>query len=141
MNWSDLLGGAVALAREGVQVSASQLFWQGQRASLIERLPSLHALCKTEGRLLQAGDRLRQPALANSLEQLARRGPQDFYQGELAEAFGAAFADLGCGLTVDDLRATQAHWLSRSPYATAVAGCTTSRRLARDCTRCAPWRR
>lgn len=110
MNWSDLLGGAVALAREGVQVSASQLFWQGQRASLIERLPSLHALCKTEGRLLQAGDRLRQPALANSLEQLARRGPQDFYQGELAEAFGAAFADLGCGLTVDDLRATQAHW-------------------------------
>lgn len=110
MAWSDLLSGAVGLARDGVEVSASQLFWQGQRASLIESLPGLHPLCKTEGRWLQAGDRLRQPALANSLEHLARRGPDDFYHGELAEAFGVAFAALDCGLTLDDLRATQARW-------------------------------
>jgi len=103
LNWADLLTGAAGLARDGVQVSPSQLFWQAQRASLIETLPSLQPLCVGEG------ERLRQPALANSLEQLARRGPQDFYNGELAEAFGVAFDALGCGLTTADLRATRAH--------------------------------
>ena len=109
MGWADLLTGAAELARVGVEVSASQLFWQAQRSSLIETLPSLHPLCKSNGHWLQAGDRLRQPALANSLEQLARRGPEDFYHGELAQALVAAFADLGCGLTASDLAATRAY--------------------------------
>lgn len=109
MGWGDLLTPGAELAREGVEVSASQLFWQGQRAGLIDTLPSLHPLCKRDGQWLQAGDRLRQPALANSLEHLARHGLQDFYHGELAHAFGNAFEALGCGLTVDDLRATRAH--------------------------------
>jgi len=109
MGWADLLTHAAGLARDGVEVSPSQLFWQGQRAGLIETLPGLHPLCKQQGRWLQPGDRLRQPALANSLEHLARRGPQDFYQGELAEAFGVAFEAMGCGLTVADLKATRAH--------------------------------
>lgn len=102
MGWADLLTGAAGLARDGVEVSPSQLFWQGQRASLIKTLPSLQPLCTPQG------GRLRQPALANSLEHLARRGPGDFYHGELAEAFGVAFDALGCGLTVEDLRATRA---------------------------------
>lgn len=109
MSWADLLTDAAVLAREGVQVSCSQLFWQAQRASLIDTLPSLHPLCKREGRGLRAGDLVRQPALANSLEQLARRGPKDFYHGELAEAFGSAFDALECGLTVQDLHATRAY--------------------------------
>lgn len=109
MGWADLLTGAAGLARDGVEVSDSQLFWQAQRSSLIDTLPSLQALCQPQGRWLQAGDRLRQPALANSLEQLARRGPEDFYHGELAQEFQAAFADLGCGLTANDLAATRAY--------------------------------
>lgn len=103
LSWADLLSDAAVLARDGVEVSPSQLFWQAQRASLIETLPSLQPLCT------RTGGRLRQPALANSLEQLARRGPGDFYHGELAEAFGVAFDALGCGLTTDDLRATNAY--------------------------------
>ncbi|MFJ4347535.1 gamma-glutamyltransferase family protein [Pseudomonas sp. NPDC089401] len=103
MGWADLLNGAAGLAREGVEVSASQRFWQGQRAALIDSMPGLQMLCR------QPGNRLRQPALANTLEQLARRGPEDFYHGELAEALGQAFDTLGCGLTRDDLRATHAY--------------------------------
>lgn len=109
LSWADLLGGSVELARNGVEVSPSQLFWQSQRSGLLDTLPSLHPLCKSGARWLQAGDRLRQPDLANSLEQLARRGPQDFYHGELAQAFAAAFDSLGCGLTAADLGATRAY--------------------------------
>ena len=108
LGWSDLLGDAAETAQRGVEVSASQLFWQHQRQALIEGLPDLHRLCKTEGRWLQPGDLLRQPQLSDTLRHLARHGVEDFYQGELAQAFGEAFAKLECGLTRADLETTRA---------------------------------
>lgn len=106
--WVDLLQDAASVAEAGTAVSQSQLFWQTLRQPLIEQLPDLHGVCKTGGRWLRAGDTLRQPALANTLRHLARHGVEDFYQGELAHAFGAAFDRLGCGLTQADLAATRA---------------------------------
>jgi gamma-glutamyltranspeptidase len=108
LGWADLLEDAASVAQAGTPVSRSQLFWQTLRQPLIERLPDLHPLCKTEGRWLREGDTLRQPELANTLRHLARHGVEDFYQGELAHAFGAAFDRLGCGLTLADLAATRA---------------------------------
>lgn len=108
LGWADLLGDAAVVADEGVPVSQSQLFWQTLRQPLIEQLPDLHRLCRTEGRWMREGDVLRQPELANTLRHLGRYGVEDFYQGELANAFGEAFVRLGCGLTKADLRATQA---------------------------------
>ncbi|SQF98792.1 gamma-glutamyltransferase [Paucimonas lemoignei] len=109
LGWADLLEDAAAMAYAGATVSQSQLFWQTLRQPLIEQLPDLHRLCKTQGRWLAQGDILRQPELANTLRQLGRHGVEDFYRGELADAFGAAFARLDCGLTAADLAATQAH--------------------------------
>jgi gamma-glutamyltranspeptidase/glutathione hydrolase len=108
LGWADLLEDAAAMAQRGAPVSQSQLFWQTLRQPLIEQLPDLHALCKTQGRWLREGDILRQPELANTLRHLARHGVEDFYHGELSQAFGAAFDRLGCGLTTADLAATQA---------------------------------
>jgi gamma-glutamyltranspeptidase len=106
--WADLLEDAAGVADTGIPVSQSQLFWQTLRQPLIEQLPDLHRLCKIEGRWLQEGDKMRQPQLATTLRHLARHGVEDFYHGELAEAFGAEFDRLGCGLTQADLAATQA---------------------------------
>ena len=109
LGWADLLEDAASVADSGVPVSRSQLFWQTLRQPLIEQLPDLHALCKTQGRWLDEGDILRQPELANTLRHLAKHGVEDFYTGELAQAFGAAFEQLGCGLTTADLAATRAY--------------------------------
>jgi gamma-glutamyltranspeptidase/glutathione hydrolase len=109
LGWADLLEDAAHVADAGAPVSQSQLFWQTLRQPLIEQLPDLHRLCKTNGRWLAEGDTLRQPELANTLRHLAKHGVEDFYKGELAQAFGAAFDQLGCGLTTADLAATQAH--------------------------------
>jgi gamma-glutamyltranspeptidase/glutathione hydrolase len=108
LGWRDLLEDAAVMADTGIEVSQSQLFWQRLRQPLIEQLPDLHRLCKTEGRWLSDGDILRQPQLANTLRHLARHGVEDFYRGELAEAFAAAFDQRGCGLTAADLAATKA---------------------------------
>ena len=115
LGWADLLDDAAFMAEHGAPVSQSQLFWQTLRQPLIEQLPGLHPLCKTDGRWLREGDILRQPALANTMRHLGRQGVQDFYQGELAQAFGAAFDRLGCGLTAADLAQTQA--LEAAPIA------------------------
>ncbi|MFY1668018.1 gamma-glutamyltransferase family protein [Pseudomonas sp. Pseu.R1] len=106
--WADLLSDAAQVADAGVTVSQSQLFWQTLRQPLIEQLPDVYRLCRVDGRWMREGDVLRQPELANTLRHLARHGVGDFYQGELASAFGEAFVRLGCGLSTADLRATQA---------------------------------
>ncbi|WP_417662620.1 gamma-glutamyltransferase family protein [Pseudomonas sp.] len=108
MSWTDLLDEAAATAQRGVEVSESQLFWQERRKAMIEGLPDLHALCKRDGRWMQTGDILRQPELANTLLRLSHAGIDDFYQGELAQAFAQSFSQLDCGLTAADLAATRA---------------------------------
>lgn len=105
---ADLLADAQHHARHGVEVSTSQLFWQGHRKALIDTLPGMHDLCKIDGRWLTHGDTLYQPRLADTFEHLARRGFDDFYHGELAQAFADEFQRLGCGLRAGDLAATQA---------------------------------
>lgn len=109
LDWPDLLEQATALARDGYGVSASQAFWQAQRRDLIRDLPDLTALCcDGNGELLPEGAQVSRPELANTLEHLARVGLTDFYQGELATALAEGFAQLGNGLTRDDLVETQA---------------------------------
>lgn len=105
---ADLLTDAEYHARQGAEVSLSQLFWQGHRQTLIDTLPGLHGLCKTQDRWLAPGDSLAQPRLADTFAHLARAGLADFYHGELAQAFAEQFEQLGCGLQASDLAATQA---------------------------------
>lgn len=109
MGWPDLLEGAIGLAEQGTGISASQVFWQRQRAELISSLPDLQRLCYgAQGQLLKEGDRLRQPELAATLRQLAAAGVDDFYDGAVADALAGGFEALGNGLTLEDLRRTQA---------------------------------
>lgn len=109
LTFTDLLAPAIALARDGYEVSESQSFWQYQRRDLIRDLPDLVELCcDTSGNLLAQGTRVTRPALAHTLEHLAQAGMNDFYEGELAAALAEGFEQLGNGLTRSDLVRTQA---------------------------------
>jgi gamma-glutamyltranspeptidase/glutathione hydrolase len=57
------------------------------------------------GTPLRAGELLRQPALARTLNRLAADGPGAFYDGELADTLAAGLARAGSALTAADLRA------------------------------------
>lgn len=109
MTWPVLLEQAISLARDGYEVSANQAFWQQERQDLILNLPGLTALCcDSNGQLLAESTKVHRSELANTLENLARLGPTDFYEGELATALAEGFERLGNGLSRDDLVATQA---------------------------------
>ena len=83
--WADLFDPAIALARDGYEPSPRLL----RSVALAQRLgvahsPAFQQLYLPGGRAIQAGARLRNPVLANSLEQLARHGGPSFYRGDLA---------------------------------------------------------
>ena len=83
--WADLFDPAIALARDGFEPSPRLL----RSVALAQRLgvahsPAFQQLYLPGGRAIQAGARLRNPVLANSLEQLARHGGPSFYRGDLA---------------------------------------------------------
>lgn len=109
LTWPTLLAPAIERARQGTPLSQSQAFWQHQREKLIAELPDLQQLCcDVHGQLRPEGSTLHQQDLGNTLEQLARAGIEDFYQGEVAQELARGFREMGNGLTADDLARTRA---------------------------------
>ncbi len=119
--WSALFTDALALAEQGTPVAAA----------LGRDLTALHLRLGTDpglrgvffhadGRVLQTGDTLRQPALARSLLQLSVDGARAFYEGELAGRFVAGLRRLGAPLQTDDFAAHHSQWLE--PLSTRFGG-------------------
>ncbi len=102
---ADLAEPAAALAREGVTLTARQAYVVEILADIVTATPEGAALFAPSGRLLRAGDTIRQPELADALERLGADGAEPFYSGD----FGAAISDWVCArggmLTTRDLAA------------------------------------
>ena len=58
-----------------------------------------------DGTAYDAGDVIRQPALARTIERLAANGGRDFYNGQIAQQIAADMAANGGYVTADDLAA------------------------------------
>lgn len=108
MEWAALLAPAIAHAREGAPVSASQQYWHGQRREILHDQPGFAAIFEPGGRVPEAGTRLPQPQLARTLEILARQGASSFREGELAQRLADGLAQAGSPLRVTDLAACRA---------------------------------
>jgi gamma-glutamyltranspeptidase len=99
LSWNDWLAPAIAMARDGVGYSPGLAAAIRDEAAVIAADPGLSDVF---GR-----DRLMQPALAESLEEIARDW-QSFYRGPLGERLAAGLAKLGSPLTAADLAAHRA---------------------------------
>ena len=107
-SWGKLLAPALALAREGFDISASERFWLNFRRSDAASLPGIYPASLHDGEVPPAGFVRRQPELARTLETLAERGPRDFYEGQLAQRIAAGLRAAGSPLTALDLARTLA---------------------------------
>ncbi|HHC09418.1 MAG TPA: gamma-glutamyltransferase [Actinobacteria bacterium] len=97
--WRLLLEPAVEAVRTGFPVSESAANYLGYAHRVIFgwHPESRRLLHRADGRPVAAGDRLRIPELAATLERLAHEGAETLYRGELARALAAA-VDEGGGL-------------------------------------------
>ena len=98
------LAPALHLARDGFVLTEGDIAAFDEMHGAIAASPGLRALFTgPAGAPLAPGDRLRQPALARSLELIARDGADAFYRGPIARAIVRA-SDAGGGiLTAGDL--------------------------------------
>lgn len=119
--WSALLETAITYAGEGVDVSAGQRRVTAATPTLFEPRAD-EAVRRTLWPLYHpdrlAADRLAQPALAATLEAIARGGADEFYRGALARRVAAGAAAVGSPLSVDDFAKHEATWTEpvRLPY-------------------------
>lgn len=90
--WADLFKPAIRLATDGFEVSprmAGFLPMMAKRSRLDEN-PASAAYFYPNGKALQAGDLLKNPDYAHTLQRVSDEGPSAFYTGEIAVAIAAA---------------------------------------------------
>ena len=103
-----LLESAIHYAREGFPVTHSQEANTRAKLGELQGQPGFAQAFLNDGQVPQYGQRHRFPALAATLEQLARAGADDFYRGELAQQIGADLAAVGSPVSTADLARHQA---------------------------------
>ncbi|TCV95639.1 gamma-glutamyltransferase [Biostraticola tofi] len=101
-----LIQPAIRLAKEGIVVNkalAGDLASYGREA-LINHANSKAVFFKADGEPYTEGERLRQPALAKSLELIAAQGPAAFYRGSIATQIAGEMKKQGGLISLDDLK-------------------------------------
>lgn len=106
--WRDLVIPAVALARDGFEVSHGLARSLARMIPQFKKYPASLAQFSKNGQPYQPGDTLRQPDLARSLERIADQGPAGFYEGETAGLIEKEMQANGGLITRADLKAYQA---------------------------------
>jgi gamma-glutamyltranspeptidase len=120
--WADLIAPAIRAARDGYIVSdglATTL--RRERATFLKYAGS-KALFFRDTIPLTAGDTIRNPDLAWTLEQVARGGANGFYRGEVAERLVADLRGKGSPIRMTDLSRYFA--AEREPVSTTYRGTT-----------------
>lgn len=116
-----LLGDAIGYCREGYSVTASQASATAGKLDELAGQPGFAERFLDGGKPPEAGSRLTQPALADTLERLAEAGLDDFYRGELAGLIGDELGQIGSPVTRDDLARHRAQLADPVRLRTATA--------------------
>ena len=97
---------AIERARDGLRMNAFQAYIFDIVQAIYTASPDRCEVYRSRedpARLLEEGERLLQPELADALDALAREGEALFYQGEIAERIARLCAELGGHLSEADL--------------------------------------
>lgn len=108
--WPEVVAPAVALARDGFEVSARTAKSLAEGRDQLARFAPTAAVWLPGGRPLGAGERLRLPGVARTLAAYATAGPTAITRGPVAAAIETASRQHGGVLTAADLAAYQPVW-------------------------------
>ncbi|MGD9668637.1 MAG: gamma-glutamyltransferase family protein [Hyphomicrobiaceae bacterium] len=100
---ADLLAPAARIARNGVEVNAFQAYLFSIAAPIYTHQPESAAIFAPQGTPLRLGEALRNPALAETFDLLARNGVSLFLEGEVGQEIVRQSAAQGGHISADDL--------------------------------------
>lgn len=100
--WRDLVQPAINMTLEGFQVPQRMHEAAHIYRNIVESDPGLRSLLFKNGKLVELGTVVRDPALASTLKRI-QENPEDLYTGALAEDIVKDIQDVGGIITLDDL--------------------------------------
>ena len=92
LEWKALFQPAIKLAEDGFVVTPALNNWLVQFEPMWKDFPAARAIYYVDGKPAPVGTRLKNPAYAAFLRDVAARGPEAFYAGANAKAIGEAVA-------------------------------------------------
>ncbi|OZJ02774.1 hypothetical protein BZG36_03481 [Bifiguratus adelaidae] len=101
--WKTLFEPSIKLARHGFVVTRT-LEKALQQSQFILNDTTFREVYAPNGTFLQVGQKAYRPKYADTLEAIAEKGPNVFYEGPLAEAFVKAVQERGGIMTLEDLK-------------------------------------
>lgn len=120
--WADLVAPAIRAAKDGFIVSEGLATTLAVERAHFAKYESSRALFFRNGAPLRAGDTLRNPDLAWTLEQIAKNGADGFYKGEVARRMVADLRGKGNAMRLTDLARYYA--AEREPVSSTFRGYT-----------------
>lgn len=119
LEWKQLLESAISYAKNGFPVTPSQEYWTNVNLNqadhqfrYLQRFPEFcKVFLQASGLSYRAGEVMKQPDLALTLEGLASEGSQLFYKGELAQVMAEHIQENGGLLTYDDFTNHRSEWI------------------------------
>jgi gamma-glutamyltranspeptidase/glutathione hydrolase len=115
-----IFASAIALAEEGMPVTAKLSKWLERTAPLLSQWENSAATYLPENRPPRPGERLRQPNLARTYRLLAREGRDAFYRGPIGRTIAEYVQQCGGVLSVQDLAGHHSDWVT--PLSTSYRG-------------------
>ncbi|MCF8224650.1 MAG: gamma-glutamyltransferase [Bacteroidales bacterium] len=107
----EILRPAINYAREGFPVTELiAYYWQGN-ARYLSRFPNIKEIYMPGGKPPAKGDIFCNPALANTLETISKKGRDAFYRGEIAQVIDAFMEQQGGFLSYEDLASHTSEWV------------------------------
>ena len=118
---SRLLEDAIHYAEHGVPVTHSQSALTEKKRVELSPQPGFSETFLVKGKSPATGSVFYQKRLANTLRQVAKKGTNDYYRGELAELIAKELKQLGSPLRLDDLQRHQAKLINPLHLAHSLA--------------------
>jgi len=118
--FAQALDPAIKYARDGYPVSEIIAMQWKEVEAVLARDPNAAKTFLVDGKAPSAGDIFRNPALANSLDQIAKGGRDVFYKGAIAKAIADDMQRRNGLIRLEDLAAHHADWVD--PISTTYRG-------------------
>jgi gamma-glutamyltranspeptidase len=103
LSWSDLVQPAIRAARDGYVVSEGLATTLATEREQFMKYESSRALFFRDDQPLHAGDTLKNPDLASTLEQIAKGGADAFYKGDIAKKMVSDLHAKGNAMKLSDM--------------------------------------
>ncbi len=120
MPLDELVRTGVELGRDGVELNEAQAYVIEILEGIVTSTPECAALFAPGGRVVRAGDIIRQPELADALERLGGEGAAPFFTGDIAAAIVEWLAERGGIVTAEDLASYEV--VDRTPIRVSYRG-------------------